>query len=231
MASTAHPDAAPLGRVHWQRLRRMFRSAGWPCQDAVELDLLAAGLLDRVLPESGHDYLRVSDAGIQALAQQRRQHRRALSPHAALVGRVAEALAMDGRICFTELALRTRTGDGWRQVRPDLFSIRSTSRTEYLDPVVHEIKVTRADLLGDLRKAGKHLGYLDAAGRCYYVLADGVGDADDVPSSCGVIVAAGKHLHTLRAAPARPVELRFDTWMALVRATPMQPSQEGQECL
>ena len=40
----ASGPAAP-GRVHARRLRDIYRSAGWPCQDSIEVDLLAAGLI------------------------------------------------------------------------------------------------------------------------------------------------------------------------------------------
>lgn len=42
-----------LSRSHEQRLRSMYRSAGWPCLDAIEIDLFAAGLLERVRQSSG----------------------------------------------------------------------------------------------------------------------------------------------------------------------------------
>ena len=63
-------------------------------------------------------------------------------------------MVRDGRLAWTGLSLRARvpgeTVDEakWKMCMPDVFSIRSTSRQEYLDPVVHEIKVSRADLLG-----------------------------------------------------------------------------------
>ncbi|MDB5929366.1 MAG: hypothetical protein JWR60_1073, partial [Polaromonas sp.] len=37
------PQAVPaLGRSHARRLREIYRSAGWPCQDMLEIELLAA---------------------------------------------------------------------------------------------------------------------------------------------------------------------------------------------
>ena len=36
----------PLGRAHARRLREVYRSAGWPCLDTLEIELLAAGLLE-----------------------------------------------------------------------------------------------------------------------------------------------------------------------------------------
>jgi hypothetical protein len=45
--SAVAPDAEGLTRGHLRRLRQYFRSAGWPCQDNVELDLLDRGLVRR----------------------------------------------------------------------------------------------------------------------------------------------------------------------------------------
>jgi len=60
-----------LSRPHLRRLRQMFRSSGWPCHDPVEIDLLGAGLIERLVsPEPGlrPDTIRVTDAGVAALA-------------------------------------------------------------------------------------------------------------------------------------------------------------------
>ena len=45
--------AITLGRAHARRLRDLYRSAGWPSQDKVEVELLAGGLLERVTEVSG----------------------------------------------------------------------------------------------------------------------------------------------------------------------------------
>ena len=57
----------PLGKPHARRLREIYRSAGWPCQDLIEVELLAAGLVERVRAASGHETLRVTDTGVQML--------------------------------------------------------------------------------------------------------------------------------------------------------------------
>ena len=44
-----------LGIVHKRRLREVYRSAGWPCQDGIEVELLAAGLLQRERDAGGGD--------------------------------------------------------------------------------------------------------------------------------------------------------------------------------
>ena len=63
-----NPSTAPINPAHQRRLREVWRSAGWPCQDLIEAELLAAGLLERVRHASGHETLRVTDAGVAALA-------------------------------------------------------------------------------------------------------------------------------------------------------------------
>ena len=57
-----------LTRSHRTRLMAIWRSAGWPAQDILEAELLAAGLLERHHDSAGRCTIRVTDAGIQALA-------------------------------------------------------------------------------------------------------------------------------------------------------------------
>ena len=168
--------AAALGKAHARRLREIYRSAGWPCQDPLEIELLAAGLLDRVRAPSGHESLRVTDAGVQLLASTLAGNRAAFSAHEALVERVAQEMGRAGRIAWRGLALRAQVPAEdsaqplrWCVARPDVFSIRNTSVATYVDPIVHEVKVRRADLLGDLRQGAKRRAYVDL-GECWYVL-------------------------------------------------------------
>jgi hypothetical protein len=228
--------APALGRLHARRLRDTYRSAGWPCQDGLEVELLAAGLLARVHTPDGHERVRLTDAGIAHLAQAFQKNRQALSTHDALVHRIAQALLRDGRVVWTNLSVRARLPTDpdaparWKVCRPDVFSIRNTSVAAYLQPVVHEIKVSRADLLGDLKSQDKRDSYLDLGGQCWYVLGcnsqgQPIAQADEVPVSCGVLQAAADgRLDVLRQAPQRAVpDLPFALWMALAKATPLPP--------
>lgn len=214
-----------LKRAHWQRLRRMYRSAGWPYLDAIELDLLAAGLLAR---QTDAHLVHLTEAGIEALAQQRKQNQQAHSSHSALISRMAQELTAGGRICYAELPLRVRLDTGWNRVRPDLFSIRRTSREDRLEPTIHEIKVRRSDLLADLRTTEKGSAYQALSTRCYYVLRDDIGEPDEVPEGFGVWMATQERLTLAREAPLRPNSLGFDTWMALAKATPVQSERDEQ---
>jgi hypothetical protein len=205
----------------------------------IEVELLAAGLLERLRDDRGCETLRVSDAGIAVLALTLQGNRKARDAHEALVARVVLEQQRAGRIAWCGLSLRARVADAdhpkgerWAMAMPDVFSVRQTSVAGYLQPEVHEIKVRRADLLSDLRHEAKRAAYLGMAGACWYVLAEGIGDATDIPPECGVMVARGANFSTLdvlRGAPARamPFEagLPFALWMALARATPVAPGE------
>lgn len=233
-----------LGKAHARRLREIYRSAGWPCQDPLEIELLAAGLLDRVHAPSGHESLRVTDAGVQLLATTLAGNRAAFSAHEALVERVAQEMGRAGRVAWRGLALRAQVpgGEGndkplrWCMAKPDVFSIRNTSVAAYVDPIVHEVKVRRADLLGDLRHDAKRAAYLDL-GECWYVLgcdAKGrcIGAPEEVPAECGVMVVEQGRLAVARAAPRRSREgLPFGVWMALAKATPVAGLDDEAQAL
>lgn len=222
-----------LKRIHAQRLREVYRSAGWPYQDVVEVDLLAAGLLERVISNGGHEVVRVTDAGLSHMAIATRQNRQARSAHETLVDKVVEAMQREGRLVWTGLNLRARlSGDSedetrWKMCQPDVFSIRNSSRQDYLEPVVHEIKVSRADLLGDLKRAEKRGAYLDVGGQCWYVLGCGakgkpIAEPEEIPVECGVMLCVDGKLDLVRAAHKRPCrELPFGVWMALAKAAPV----------
>ena len=234
-------DTLPaIKRVHARRLRDVYRSAGWPYQDLVEIELLAAGLLEHFVEPSGHTVVRLTEAGIRHVAQSAGQNRQARSAHEDLVQQIARHMQRDGRIVWTGLNLRARVTSpdgesGWRWCMPDVFSIRNSSVESYLEPVVHEIKVNRADLLGDLKRPEKRQAYLDVGGQCWYVLgldAKGrvIGAADEIPSECGVMVAGSARIEVVRPAPKRPSpRLPFAVWMALAKAAPMEREEDGGE--
>jgi hypothetical protein len=241
---TAQAPALPaLGKAHARRLREIYRSAGWPCQDLLEIELLAAGMLDRVRSGSGHESLRVTEAGVQLLALTLERNRAAMSAHEALVERVAQEMGRAGRIAWRGLSLRAQVPCDepgkplrWCIARPDVFSIRNTTVEEYAEPLVHEVKVRRADLLSDLKQDAKRASYRDL-GECWYVLgADARGRCiaapDEVPAECGVLVLEGDRLQVARPAPKRSRRgLPFGIWMALAKATPVAGLDDGAQSL
>jgi hypothetical protein len=238
------PSPIPLKAIHRRRLREIWRSAGWPCQDTVEVELLAAGLLERRSDAAGRESLRVTDAGVAVLAATLQKNRAVRDAHDALVARVAQQMQHAGRIAWCGLSLRARVADAdhaqgerWQLAMPDVFSVRHTTVAGYLQSAVHEVKVKRADLLSDLRNADKRAAYLGMAGECWYVLAEGIAEPDEVPAECGVMIAHGPGfaaLETVRQAPARamPFEagLPFAVWMALARAAPVLWPDDRPQC-
>ncbi|MEP7301138.1 MAG: hypothetical protein ABI699_06390 [Caldimonas sp.] len=211
-----------IGVVHRRRLRDVYRSAGWPCQDAVEIELVAAGLLVRERGPLGHETLRVSDAGIAVLAETLARNRGARDDHELLVERVAREMTRAGRLAWRGLAVRARVGEQWQIAMPDVFSIRHTTVEAYLAPIVHEVKVRRSDLLADLRRASKREAYLQLGGECWYAIKAGIAEPDEIPAECGVLVADEGGLAVARPAPKRPARVGFALWMALARATPVE---------
>ena len=233
-----------LTRLHKRRLREIYRSAGWPCQDMLEVELLAAGLLRRCLTPSGHTLLQVTDAGIAVLAETLAQNRAVRSEHETLVERVALEMLRAGRIAWRGLSLRAQLPSDdpavpgrWCIAQPDVFSIRNTTVESYTEPIVHEIKVRRADLLSDLRQPMKRAAYLDMGGECWYVLGTDargrcIGAADEIPAECGVMVMENGRLVVARAAPRRAIaRLPFGLWMALAKATPVKGVDEENQGL
>lgn len=282
------PDIA-IQRIHRTRLLQIWRSAGWPCRDAIEIDLLAAGMVRLAEEPGGHEVLRLTDAGIVCLAEARQKGARALSAHDRLAMRFSEQLRAAGRIVWRELSLRAAVealptapvpapapapaptaaplpqavpagrlalrglwdddeeGSGgacaptpavariWRMARPDLFSIRHTSVPAYLQPMVHEVKASRADLLSDLRHAAKREAYQWLCEECYYVFPAGIAQPEEIPEPFGVWVLHGPietgRFELLRPARHARCPLPFAVWMALCRATPMYGDGEPAQAL
>jgi len=217
--------AAELSTAHRRRLREIWRSAGWPCHDMLEVELLDLGLLQRLRDADGRETLRVTDAGVRLLAATLQKNRAARDAHEALVERVAQQMQRAGRIVWRGLSLRARVGEGeavaWAMAMPDVYSIRHTTVEAYLEPVVHEVKVRRADLLSDLRHEAKRAAYLALSGECWYVIRQGIAQPQEIPPEFGVMLAGDAGLEVARAAPKRPMQMSFGLWMALARATPV----------
>jgi hypothetical protein len=222
MAAREAVSATTLSALHRRRLREIWRSAGWPCQDLVEIELLAAGLLERVRHPSGHETMRVTDAGIALLADTLNGNRARRDPHELLVERVAREMTRAGRLAWRGLSLRAKVDEAWCMAMPDVFSIRNTTVEAYLEPIVHEIKVQRSDLLGDLRRPAKREAYLQLSSECWYVIKAGIAEPEEIPPECGVMLASEAGLEVARAAPKRAMKPSFGLWMALARATPIE---------
>lgn len=237
--SSSLPAPSP-SRAHLARLKNVWRSGGWPCRDVIEIDLIAAAWVSLSVAESGHETLKLTEAGIQLLAAARQRNQRAASAHDRLAARVAQQLMDGGRIVWRELSLRARvtTADdplvgSWRIARPDIFSVRNTSVETYLQPVVHEVKASRADLLSDLRHAAKRASYQWLCSECFYVFPAGVAQPQEIPEAFGVMVVHGSidtgALELLRPARHATCTLPFPVWLALAKATPLRNEADAAQ--
>jgi hypothetical protein len=118
-----------------------------------------------------------------------------LEPAAQSVARgICRLFARNDIWCLTEMPLRNGR-------RADLMGIDPKGRI-----VIVEIKVSRADLLGD----GKWPDYLDHCDRFYWGLSpeldrSALEGPDFLPDRCGVIVADAYDAEILRPAPSRPL--------------------------
>lgn len=227
-AATAASTAALTAR-HRRRLRDVYRSAGWPCQDLLEIELLAEGLIERVRGPLGHETLRVTEAGIAILAETLRRNQARRDPHEALVERVAREMTRAGRIAWRGLSLRAQVDGRWGMAMPDVFSLRDTTVAAYACPIVHEIKVHRADLLSDLRSHTKRAAYLALSSECWYAVRAGIARPEEIPMDFGVLIATETGLEVARSAPKRPMEVPFGLWMVLAKSTPVEGWRRGEE--
>lgn len=233
--SHAAPPVMALSRPALRRLRQVWRSAGWPFQDLLEAELLAGGWLERRWDQDQRVTVHLTPRGITALSRGVQAERQRYHAHEALIDQVVQHLQAQGRVVWRGMALRAKprgaergpTADGrevdlpWMLAIPDVFSIRHTSRPERLAPLAHEIKVSRGDLLSDLRKPLKGASYRAAAGACWYVFPHDIADPAEIPTDYGVMVQeASGALVVARPAPRLHQTLPFSTWMALARATP-----------
>jgi hypothetical protein len=107
--------------------------------------------------------------------------------------------------------------------------VRNTSVEAYLHPMVHEIKITRSDLLSDLRNAAKRDSYRWLCCECFYVFPYGVAEPQEIPEEFGVWVLHGAvedvKLELLRPARHSPCKFPFSAWMVLAKASPMVASE------
>ena len=220
----------PLTANHRRRLRQMWRSAGWPFQDLIEVELLAAGLLERIRDGDGRESLRVTDAGIRVIAATTQRNRQARSAHEDLVSRVALEMHRAGRIVWRGLSLRAPpVGETqkWPIVMPDVYSIRHTTVEDYVEPIAHEIKVSRSDLRSDLRNETKRESYRALSSQCWYVIKHGIAEPEEIPAAYGVMLATDAALVVARPAPRQAMRLTLPVWMALARAHAEQHVDTG----
>ena len=176
----------------------------------------------------------MTDEGVALIAQSLSRNRAARDAHELLVECVAVEMQRAGRIAWRGLTLRAGLpqDDGrmqWVNAMPDVYSIRHSTVEDYLEPAIHEIKVSRADLLGELRRPAKSAAYRALCGQCWFVVKAGIAQPEEIPAEYGVLIGHPSHLELARPAPKRAHKPDFATWMALARATPLAPPDDDPQ--
>ena len=202
------------------------------------IDALAQARLCRQTALDPHELLVARVA-----RQMQRAHRivwRRLALRAPLPAAAADSVAADA-VAPREVALEgvevpapppAPASVRWVMAMPDVYSIRPSTLEDCVEPFAHEIKVRRADLLADLRKPDKGAAYRALSSQCWYVLARGIGEPEEVPSEFGVLWADAVGFEVARPAPRRALRLPFAVWVALARApADAAPEDDGQDGL
>lgn len=202
-----------LARLRQYYAGRTRPQPQWGLRDGVDLDLLHIGWL--VLDE--RNYHRITEAGVAALCAFRQENKQRQTAHDSLAERLAEHLRDSGRLVWMNKELKTELNGQRALLRPDVYSLRGTLNPEQICPMVHEIKVSRADFLADVAKADKRAGYRTLADYVHYVAPEGLLDPKEIPDGCGLLVecADGTFAQRKRARKS-PTVLPPSVWMALL---------------
>lgn len=176
---------------HYRRLRFYWRGrqgkGGASLTDQIDLDLAAAGLIQR-RESGGVVYFFITSAGEVELSAENKREIERRKPHHELGCRLAQWLRDQGRITWENIQLSTgSTEDGNVTVRPDVYSMFKTLDPKRMNPVVHEVKVSRADFLADVKMPSKRAGYARFSESVCYVAPAGLIAPQEVPDGCGLL--------------------------------------------
>lgn len=155
-------------------------------------------------------------------------------PHRELIDSLAEHLEASGPppwVVVPELTLGPAWGSGPEGYgRADVWACK----VAWSQPCVriYECKVTRADLLGDLR-SGKWKRYLEHCNQFFFAFPRELASALELPREIGVMVLGEKGWRCLRVPYVRPVEIdELDLRAALFNlrglAHPATPESRGR---
>ena len=233
-----------LNRPQAKRLRHYFAMgdrAHTSQFDGVDLDLLGYKLIEATPYHYGGNRISVTPFGLDVLHRHRQADIAARSGHHTLGNRLAEHLRKQGRITWENVEFRnwltekTHPKSGvtidyahWECVRPDVFSIKPSLQLKYANPTIHEVKVSRADFLGDLARPEKREAYAKMSEVVYYVAPEGLISPDEVPQGFGLLVEMEEGKFTLAKRPKRrKVELQAHHYLNMIVKPGQYPEDYG----
>jgi hypothetical protein len=209
-----------LTHRHYRRLRFYWRgrkgSGGASNTDQIDLDLAAAGLIER---RETHAIVmfRITPAGEVELSAENKREIERRQPHHDLAGRLAQWLRDKGRITWENIQMVSTQAGRTACVRPDVYSMEKTTNPLRMNPVVHEVKVSRADFLADLKKPEKRAGYACFSESVCYVAPAGMIKPEEIPDGCGLLEERSPGQFTLtKRSKRKKIELTAQDFMNLI---------------
>lgn len=219
------PSPVALPRRQAQRLRHYFGRGGRATAydlDGIDLDLIGTGLIRAEASDYAGNRITVTDLGAKVLHEHRQADITSRAVHHTLGERLAAWLREQGRITWENVEFHNtvpveQAGDVAICVRPDVYSIKPSLRAIYSNPCVHEVKVSRADFLGDLAKPQKRAAYAMMAEAVYYVAPEGVIQPNEVPKGFGLLVERTEGTFVLaRRARRNKIQLQPQHYLAMI---------------
>jgi hypothetical protein len=227
LADLERRRASILGKRLREQLQRSMQGA-IGVVDAVDLELIDRGLLGYAVKPSGlHAFpmFVVTAQGVRWLSWLSAQRREARRPHESLIEGLASHLRAAGRLVWANIEFPAVVGgragaaahDSSAPCRPDVYSILPSLSEERCAPIVHEIKVSRSDLMADLAQPDKRERYFRVASRVVYVMPESIAAPDDVPRECGLLLArsAGGFVEVRRGVK-RKTRMQPADWLNLI---------------
>lgn len=218
----------PISKLDKQQSKRLrfYFSQGHAQKhelDGVDLDLVSHGLIEVSPRNWGGNKVAVTPLGMELLAEHRQATKQARSVHHDLGSRLAEHLRNQGRITWENIEFRNQVFDKdldyarWECVRPDVFSIFPSLNSKSANPCVHEVKVSRADFLGDLARPEKREAYARMSEAVYYVAPEGMIDPKELPEGFGLLVERKEGEFVLAKRPRkRKVDLQPHHYLNMI---------------
>lgn len=221
-------EAFARGPAAWrQRLRWYLQHSGHlhdegvgALMDPTDLELLDAGFLvrsePRVFSHRMAHYAITPRGEAMAVALLRRQQR-LLAPHHQLASTLAHWLVRQGRMTWENSAFSAMGPQGPCEVRPDVFSLLATLNPGRMEPMVHEVKISRADFLADITVPEKRAAYFSLAPRVVYATPAGLLKEGEVPPECGWLEQDGEEWRLRQRARKNTSWKPWDgrVWLAL----------------
>lgn len=206
-------------KEHYERLRYYLANRVYSPRSMsnIDIDLLNYGW---ILPSTqpGIKGFLASPLGIQAFKDLRRRQSTKFDTHNTLASRLAQYLQVRSRITYENIELRASYEGRVRPCRPDVFSLMCTYKATKLHPFIHEVKVSRADFLNEVKNERKLALYSQLAERVFFVTPQDMVERQEIQEPYGLIYETKPNVFRLvkRALPNKVPRYRTAMWMRLV---------------